>query len=47
MNELVKAATDFMRRQPAMVFGLASVAGFFLFRLLKSSPPSGSQASSA
>ena len=47
VDELMKAASDFTRRQPAMVFGLASVAGFFLFRLLKSSPPSGSQASSA
>ena len=41
VEELIKAASDFTRRQPAMVFGLASVAGFFLFRLLKSSPPSG------
>ena len=46
VEELIKAASDFTRRQPAVVFGLASVAGFFLFRILKSSPPSGSQTSS-
>ncbi len=46
VDELMKAATDFTRRQPAMVFGLASVAGFFLFRLLKSSPPGGSHTAS-
>jgi hypothetical protein len=39
VDELMKAASDFTRRQPAVVFGLASVAGFFLFRFLKSSPP--------
>jgi hypothetical protein len=39
VEELIKAASDFTRRQPALVFGLASVAGFMLFRVLKSSPP--------
>jgi hypothetical protein len=39
VDELIKAASDFTRRQPALVFGLASVAGFMLFRVLKSSPP--------
>jgi ElaB/YqjD/DUF883 family membrane-anchored ribosome-binding protein len=38
VDELIKAASDFTRRQPALVFGLASVAGFMLFRVLKSSP---------
>jgi ElaB/YqjD/DUF883 family membrane-anchored ribosome-binding protein len=39
VEELIKAASDFTRRQPALVFGLASVAGFLLVRVLKSSPP--------
>lgn len=33
-------ASDFTRKQPALVFGLASLAGFLAFRVLKSSPPS-------
>jgi ElaB/YqjD/DUF883 family membrane-anchored ribosome-binding protein len=45
VDELIKAASDFTRRQPALVFGLASVAGFMLFRVLKSSPPGQSRAS--
>jgi ElaB/YqjD/DUF883 family membrane-anchored ribosome-binding protein len=39
VDELIKAASNFTRRQPALVFGLASIAGFMLFRVLKSSPP--------
>ena len=30
----------FTRKQPALMFGLASLAGFLAFRVLKSSPPS-------
>jgi ElaB/YqjD/DUF883 family membrane-anchored ribosome-binding protein len=37
-EELVKNVTDFTRRQPALTFGLAALAGFFVFRALKSSP---------
>jgi ElaB/YqjD/DUF883 family membrane-anchored ribosome-binding protein len=39
VEELVKAAADFTRRQPALVFGLAAMAGFFIFRTMKSTPP--------
>jgi hypothetical protein len=37
-DEVVKNASDFTRRQPALVFGLATLAGFFALRILKSSP---------
>lgn len=35
VDELVRSASDFTRRQPALVFGLAALAGFFAFRTLK------------
>ena len=35
VEEIVSTASDFTRRQPALVFGLASLAGFFLLRVLK------------
>jgi ElaB/YqjD/DUF883 family membrane-anchored ribosome-binding protein len=38
VEELVRAASDFTRRQPALVFGLAAVAGFLAFRTVKSAP---------
>ena len=37
-DDLIQGASDFTRRQPAVVFGLASLAGFFLFRVLKAKP---------
>lgn len=40
---LVRTASDFTRRQPAVVFGFASFAGFLLFRVLKSNPPRSSE----
>ncbi len=43
VEELVRTASDFTRRQPALVFGLASLAGFVLLRVLKSNPPTGSR----
>jgi hypothetical protein len=43
VEELVRTASDFTRRQPALVFGLASLAGFVLLRVLKSNPPSNSR----
>jgi hypothetical protein len=46
VEDLVRTASDFTRRQPAMVFGLASLAGFFLFRVLKSSPSAAPEAGS-
>jgi hypothetical protein len=39
VEDLVRSASDFTRRQPALVFGLASIAGFLAFRVLKSNPP--------
>jgi hypothetical protein len=38
VDELVRTASDFTRRQPAVVFGLAALAGFFALRTLKSGP---------
>jgi ElaB/YqjD/DUF883 family membrane-anchored ribosome-binding protein len=38
-QELVQNVADFTRRQPALTFGLAALAGFFVFRALKSSAP--------
>lgn len=38
VDQLVKGAGDFTRRQPALMFGLAAVAGFFIVRTLKSTP---------
>jgi ElaB/YqjD/DUF883 family membrane-anchored ribosome-binding protein len=40
VDQLIRAASDFTRRQPAMVFGLAALAGFFVLRTLKSTPSS-------
>ena len=37
VDDLIKRASDFTRKQPALVFGLASLAGFLAFRVLKSS----------
>lgn len=42
-EDLMRTASDFTRRQPALVFGLASLAGFMLFRVLKAGPSSGSE----
>jgi hypothetical protein len=39
VEDMVRTASEFTRRQPALVFGLASLAGFLAFRVLKSSPP--------
>lgn len=36
--ELLRSASDLTRRQPALVFGLAALGGFFAFRLLKDAP---------
>jgi hypothetical protein len=38
VDQLWRNAADFTRRQPAVVFGLAALAGFFALRLVKSSP---------
>jgi hypothetical protein len=36
-DQLMRAASDFTKRQPALVFGLAALAGFFAIRTVKSS----------
>lgn len=38
VGELIGSAKDFTRRQPALVFGLAALAGFFAWRLVKATP---------
>ena len=39
VDELFRSASNFTRRQPALVFGLAALAGFFALRTLKSTSP--------
>ena len=41
-EQLARKASDFTRREPALVFGLAAVAGFFVFRTMKSATPTAS-----
>jgi len=38
VDQLWRSASDYTRRQPALVFGLAAIAGFFALRTLKSTP---------
>jgi ElaB/YqjD/DUF883 family membrane-anchored ribosome-binding protein len=38
VDELLRSASDYTRRRPAVVFGLASLAGFLLFRVIKANP---------
>jgi hypothetical protein len=38
IDEIWRSAADFTRRQPALVFGLAALAGFVALRTVKSSP---------
>jgi hypothetical protein len=40
VTDIYEAASDFTRRQPAVVFGIAALAGFFALRTLKSSQTS-------
>ena len=39
-TDIYQAASDFTRRQPAVVFGVAALAGFFALRTLKNSSTS-------
>jgi hypothetical protein len=39
LDDVIKMASNFTRKQPALVFGLASLAGFLAFRVLKSAMP--------
>jgi ElaB/YqjD/DUF883 family membrane-anchored ribosome-binding protein len=38
VDELFCSASNFTRRRPALVFGLAALAGFFAYRTIKSTP---------
>jgi len=38
VGQLMQAAADFTRRQPALVLGLAAVAGFFAVRVVSATP---------
>ncbi len=38
VEQVLASASDFTRRQPAVVFGLGALAGFLLFRTLRSAP---------
>ena len=40
VEQLVKSASDLTRRQPALVFGLAALAGFFAYRTFKTASDS-------
>jgi hypothetical protein len=40
VTDVYQAASDFTRRQPAVVFGIAALAGFFALRTVKSSSTS-------
>jgi len=42
VDQLARAASDFTRREPALVFGLAAIAGFLAYRTMKSAQPVGS-----
>ena len=37
-DQLMRSASEFTRRQPALVFGLTALAGFLAFRGLKNTP---------
>jgi hypothetical protein len=41
VEDLYRSASDFTRRQPAVVFGSAALFGFFISRLLKMEPARG------
>ena len=38
VDRMWQTAADFTRRQPALVFGLAALVGFFALRTVKSAP---------
>lgn len=41
IEDIVRSASDFARRQPAAVFGFAALAGFLMFRALKNASEHG------
>lgn len=46
-EDLWHHASDFTRRQPALVFGLASLAGFLAYRTIKNTQPASSPSSAS
>ena len=42
VEHIARSASDFTRRQPALVFGMAALAGFFIFRTMKNVPETSS-----
>lgn len=42
VEQLTRTASDFTRKQPALVFGLAALAGFLMFRTFKNAGPTDS-----
>ena len=38
VEQLWRSASNYTRRQPAVIFGLAALAGFFALRTFKSAP---------
>ena len=38
-EQLARAASNFTRRQPALVFGMAALIGYFALRTFKAAPP--------
>jgi hypothetical protein len=46
VEQLVREASQFTRRQPALVFGLAALAGFVAWRVVKAAPAGSSITSS-
>jgi hypothetical protein len=45
VEDLWHNAADFTRRQPALVFGLASLTGFLAYRTFKNTKPTSSMTS--
>jgi ElaB/YqjD/DUF883 family membrane-anchored ribosome-binding protein len=41
VQELFETTSDFVRRNPALVFGAATACGFLLFRVIRASPSDG------
>lgn len=42
VDQMMRSAAEFTRKQPALVFGIAALAGFFMFRTIKSAPEASS-----
>jgi ElaB/YqjD/DUF883 family membrane-anchored ribosome-binding protein len=47
VDDLFREASDFARRQPAVVFGAAAAVGFLLFRIMKVAPSATASQSSS